>query len=57
MTQKAGMALLGTDKAYPFEKDILRNKWDSFLNGTDDVWSIPYMIYIFVLWYETCYET
>jgi len=40
-----------------FDQDILKNKWDSFLNGADDVWSIPYMIYIFVLWYETCYET
>ena len=40
-----------------FDQDILRNKWESFLNGADDVWSIPYMIYIFVLWYETCYET
>lgn len=49
-------ALFGAVSADYFAQDVLRKYWDSFLNGNDAVWSIPYMVYIFVLWYESCFE-
>lgn len=39
-----------------FDQEILRNCWRSFLEGSDEVWPIPYMVYVFVLWYETCFD-
>ena len=33
----------------------LQNCWRTFREGSDNVWPIPYMVYIFVLWYENCF--
>ena len=38
-----------------FDQEVLRTIWQSFLNGDELVWRIPYAVIIFVLWYETCF--
>ena len=38
-----------------FNQEVLRTIWQSFLNGDELVWRIPYAVIIFVLWYETCF--
>ena len=39
-----------------FDQEILENYWSSYLDGNDRVWDILYAVYIFVLWYDNCFE-
>ena len=48
--------LFGVVSRMYFDQEILRNYWSSFLNGRDDIWRIPYTVFIFLLWYENCFE-
>ena len=47
--------LFGPVSAEYFDQRILRRYWDAFLSGRDIVWETPYAVYIFVIWYETCF--
>ena len=49
-------ALFGSVSGAFFDQALLRDRWDSFLNGDDRDWTVLYMVYIFVLWYENCFE-
>ena len=48
--------LFGDISAAYFDQRILRTYWDAFLSGDDIAWKIPYAVYIFVIWYETCFK-
>ena len=39
-----------------FRQEPLRRVWNNYLAGNQDIWMIPYAVYIFVIWYETCFE-
>ena len=49
-------ALFGSVSGACFDQALLRDRWNSFLNGDDRDWTVLYMVYIFVLWYENCFE-
>ena len=49
--------LFGAASRACFDQEILQNCWCSFLEGSDEVWPIPYMVYIFVIWYENCFAS
>ena len=49
-------ALFGSVPGACFDQALLRDRWNSFLNGDDRDWTVLYMVYIFVLWYENCFE-
>ena len=49
-------ALFGSVSGAYFDQALLRDRWNSFLNGDDRDWTVLYMVYIFVLWYENCFE-
>jgi hypothetical protein len=48
--------LFGSVSGACFDQALLRDRWNSFLNGDDRDWTVLYMVYIFVLWYENCFE-
>ncbi len=49
-------ALFGPVSRIYFNQDVLRDSWESFLEGNDYFWRISYTVYLFVQWYETCYS-
>ena len=49
-------ALFGPVSGAYFDQKLLRDYWRSCLDGRDDIWSIPYTVYIFVLWHKHCFD-
>ena len=49
-------ALFGPISRAYFDQNLLRSCWRSFLDDRDGVWSIPYTVYIFVLWHKYCFD-
>ena len=49
-------ALFGPVSGEYFDQGILRSCWRACLDGRDDVWSIPYTVYIFLLWHQNCFD-
>ena len=47
--------LFSAESSTIFDQKLLRNYWNSFLAGNDSLWTIPYAVYIFNIWYETCF--
>lgn len=48
--------LFGEVSSRFFDRAILRRYWEGFLNGEELYWKIVYAAYVFVIWYECCYE-
>ena len=48
--------LFGEVSSRFFDPAILRRYWEGFLSGEVLNWGIVYVAYVFVIWYECCYE-
>ena len=48
--------LFGEVSSQFFDRAILRRYWEDFLSGEEKNWGIVYAAYVFVIWYECCYE-
>ena len=50
-------ALFGPVSERFFNSELLKKLWDAFLAGNDALRSIPYAVYVFILWYENCFDS
>lgn len=50
-------ALFGPVSRQFFDQALLKKVWDAFLAGNDALRSIPYAVYVFVLWYINCFAS
>ena len=49
-------ALFGNVSKAFFDQELLRSFWASFLMGRTGSWQILYAVFVFVIWYETCFS-
>ena len=53
--ERIEQVLFGSVSKAFFDQKLLQGFWASFLAGRGALWQILYAVYVFVIWYETCF--